>query len=268
LELRDGIIHKKKLKIPDRGEILSAIKPWIGPKKSAAQIEKFLIKKFGFPNFTLMGHGPLEAFLLSSGFVVVAEKNPNTKIKSYSMDIRPANIPSQDALISLIISWRNSATGLVIGTDDLADFLAKHFGCDFTLFGYGDLETFLTINRFTVVPVNKYLFFNPASSEKTPRKSDEKDNEEDDDDDDVMNDEKESDKQGENKESEKGESKGENEEDSDDGTCIVCMENERNCVILVCGHLGLCLECAGQYKLCPVCRKEYTREQVIKVFHV
>jgi len=202
-----------------------------------------------------MGYGPLEPFLLANGFVIVGV-NPQSNVRFFSMSIRPANIPPEDELISLIVNWRNSATGLVIGTDDLADFLAKHYKCDFSLFGYGDLETFLTTHGFTVVPVNKYLFFNPKVATKEPERQqkDEEDEDNDDEDDEEM------------EEEEGGGSTGV-EEDSDDDRCIVCMENERNCVILVCGHLGLCLECASNYNTCPLCRRAYTRDQVIKVYN-
>jgi len=98
--------------------------------------------------------------------------------------------------------------------------------------------------------VNKYLFFNPKeqlAESNIEKKSDGA--EEDEDEDEEM------------------ESLGEKEENSDDGSCIVCMENERNCVILVCGHVGLCLDCASKCTTCPLCRKTYTREQVIKIFN-
>jgi hypothetical protein len=38
--------------------------------------------------------------------------------------------------------------------------------------------------------------------------------------------------------------------------CIVCMDRKACTVLLTCGHLGLCLECAGLHvgKACPVCR--------------
>jgi len=197
-----------------------------------------------------MGYGPLEPFLLGNGFVIVGD--PGSK-RQFSLNIRPANIPPEEELVSQIINWRNSATGIVIGTDDLGDFLAKHYKCDFSLFGYGDLETFLAKHGFTVVPVNKYLFFNPKIDTKASETKDEEDEDNDDDDEEM--------------EEEEGGSETTGVEEDSDEDCIICMENERNCVILVCGHLGLCLDCATQYNTCPLCRRAYTREQVIKVFN-
>jgi len=257
LVFAEGSIHKRTLKIPKPEEVVEALRSWIGSKKTINQIDNYLRRKFAFEPFSLMGYGHLEPFLLANGFVIVGD-NPQSKVRFFSLNIRPANIPPEDELITEIVNWRNSATGLVIGTDDLADFLAKHYKCDFSLFGYGDLETFLTTHGFTVVPVNKYLFFNPKQKEPEKPKNEEEDEDKDEDNDDEDDEEME--------EEEGGKSTGA-EEDSDDDSCIVCMENERNCVILVCGHLGLCLECASKYNSCPLCRRAYTREQVIKVFN-
>ena len=46
------------------------------------------------------------------------------------------------------------------------------------------------------------------------------------------------------------------------------MDNPRNSVLIPCGHLGVCMECAQELqrttKMCPVCRKKIT--QVNQVF--
>ena len=40
--------------------------------------------------------------------------------------------------------------------------------------------------------------------------------------------------------------------------CIVCLEREQNCVLLECGHSGICVECAQRLRAqagrCPLCR--------------
>lgn len=45
--------------------------------------------------------------------------------------------------------------------------------------------------------------------------------------------------------------------------CIVCMDNPRNSVLIPCGHLGVCMECARELhttlKICPICRKAISK---------
>ena len=59
--------------------------------------------------------------------------------------------------------------------------------------------------------------------------------------------------------------------DPDSKMCKICYEKERNCVLVPCGHLGLCFECAkgekdrGARFLCPFCRKPVL--DVVKVFY-
>lgn len=47
---------------------------------------------------------------------------------------------------------------------------------------------------------------------------------------------------------------------SDDDTCIVCVENKADCMILPCGHVGLCEKCLQNWlkekNCCPICRTE------------
>ncbi|GMS88326.1 hypothetical protein PENTCL1PPCAC_10501 [Pristionchus entomophagus] len=54
--------------------------------------------------------------------------------------------------------------------------------------------------------------------------------------------------------------------DSDD--CTICMEATVNAVIINCGHMGMCYECAVKIKVsgkgCPICREPM--KDVIKTF--
>jgi len=47
--------------------------------------------------------------------------------------------------------------------------------------------------------------------------------------------------------------------------CIVCMDSKSNTVLLPCGHLGVCIECANALKTstqtCPVCRQKIVSVQ-------
>jgi len=47
-------------------------------------------------------------------------------------------------------------------------------------------------------------------------------------------------------------------------TCIICMENPRNALILPCGHMFTCMECCGQLQKrnCPICRQQI--QKVVK----
>ena len=60
----------------------------------------------------------------------------------------------------------------------------------------------------------------------------------------------------------------ESEEDDDGKICIVCLDGERDHVLIPCGHLCLCGDCAASYGAddaeCPLCRK--TVEMVVKTF--
>mmetsp|Transcript_20428 Transcript_20428/g.37974 ORF Transcript_20428/g.37974 Transcript_20428/m.37974 type:complete len:1566 (+) Transcript_20428:272-4969(+) len=44
-------------------------------------------------------------------------------------------------------------------------------------------------------------------------------------------------------------------------TCVVCMDNVRDCLLLPCGHLYICMTCAKSLdkKECPMCRKQVTK---------
>ena len=41
--------------------------------------------------------------------------------------------------------------------------------------------------------------------------------------------------------------------------CVICMDRQRNVVILECGHFCCCLECAQRINNCPVCRRSIAR---------
>ena len=47
--------------------------------------------------------------------------------------------------------------------------------------------------------------------------------------------------------------------DSDQNTCIVCLEQPANAVLLECGHAGICGTCASLLweggRRCPLCRE-------------
>ena len=49
------------------------------------------------------------------------------------------------------------------------------------------------------------------------------------------------------------------------GACVVCMDRPRNVVILDCGHICCCLECARQVNNCPVCRRPIAR--LVPTYH-
>ena len=42
--------------------------------------------------------------------------------------------------------------------------------------------------------------------------------------------------------------------DEDDSTCVVCLTNEKNTVLVPCGHYCCCQGCASNMAMCPVCR--------------
>lgn len=47
--------------------------------------------------------------------------------------------------------------------------------------------------------------------------------------------------------------------------CVICMDRQRNVVILDCGHICCCVECAQQVNNCPVCRRAIAR--LVPVFN-
>ena len=55
-------------------------------------------------------------------------------------------------------------------------------------------------------------------------------------------------------------SKGETPKDSD--ICKICFDQQINCVLLECGHMASCIECARQLFECPICR-----EPILRIVH-
>ena len=58
--------------------------------------------------------------------------------------------------------------------------------------------------------------------------------------------------------------------DADSGNvCIVCWEEERNCLIYKCGHVAMCFNCAQSLKstsgTCPVCREPIV--DIVRMYH-
>lgn len=58
---------------------------------------------------------------------------------------------------------------------------------------------------------------------------------------------------------------GEGEVIDQQGACVICMDRPRNVVILDCGHICCCLDCARQVNNCPVCRRGIAR--LVPTFH-
>lgn len=62
-----------------------------------------------------------------------------------------------------------------------------------------------------------------------------------------------------------------NNNNHSENSCVICFEVEINSVIIPCGHLALCFDCASKVSkssspLCPICRKQIT--QIVQTFHV
>mmetsp|Transcript_7797 Transcript_7797/g.10968 ORF Transcript_7797/g.10968 Transcript_7797/m.10968 type:complete len:469 (+) Transcript_7797:52-1458(+) len=53
---------------------------------------------------------------------------------------------------------------------------------------------------------------------------------------------------------------------NDFNECIICMESERECAVVPCGHHAFCLKCISMYDECPVCR--LTIENIVKTISV
>lgn len=56
---------------------------------------------------------------------------------------------------------------------------------------------------------------------------------------------------------------------SSEKECVVCMDNERNCVLHPCHHLCTCINCGRllfkRQDACPICRRAITN--VFRVYH-
>ena len=45
--------------------------------------------------------------------------------------------------------------------------------------------------------------------------------------------------------------------------CKVCLETKVDCVLIPCGHMGVCSGCMKQVSNCPFCRKWVERIQIV-----
>jgi hypothetical protein len=52
----------------------------------------------------------------------------------------------------------------------------------------------------------------------------------------------------------------------DSNKCVVCMDFDREVVLLTCKHFVLCKSCSPSCKTCPICRVPYTPKQAIVIF--
>lgn len=50
----------------------------------------------------------------------------------------------------------------------------------------------------------------------------------------------------------------------EENLCVVCMDSERNSVLLECGHICVCYNCAKMLHQCPMCRKTIAR--IVKTY--
>jgi hypothetical protein len=56
------------------------------------------------------------------------------------------------------------------------------------------------------------------------------------------------------------------EEYTEKDNCVVCMDKIANMCIKKCGHLGLCEACSYQLKKCPLCRIDFSLDDLLKVY--
>lgn len=52
----------------------------------------------------------------------------------------------------------------------------------------------------------------------------------------------------------------------EEGTCAACWEAAANCCLKNCGHVVVCMECAGKLDKCPACRVPYSKNGFVRVF--
>ena len=50
-----------------------------------------------------------------------------------------------------------------------------------------------------------------------------------------------------------------NDDNNERNICVICLENQRNAVILPCGHVCGCRWCLLQVRTCPICRGDIDR---------
>lgn len=51
---------------------------------------------------------------------------------------------------------------------------------------------------------------------------------------------------------------------SGENLCIICVERERDCLILPCKHNATCLKCSKSLALCPFCRVKI--QETIRIY--
>eukprot|EP01130_Rhizamoeba_saxonica_P007811 TRINITY_DN3160_c2_g4_i1.p1 TRINITY_DN3160_c2_g4~~TRINITY_DN3160_c2_g4_i1.p1 ORF type:complete len:412 (-),score=49.93 TRINITY_DN3160_c2_g4_i1:452-1687(-) len=57
-------------------------------------------------------------------------------------------------------------------------------------------------------------------------------------------------------------------EEIDKPECVICLVEDPVAVITVCGHMCCCMSCIDTVTNCPMCRKEFSPEQVVRVYTV
>ena len=55
-------------------------------------------------------------------------------------------------------------------------------------------------------------------------------------------------------------------DDEERGNCSVCLTEKANTVLLNCGHVCLCLLCVYKLNKCPLCRVDFSPEQIRQVY--
>lgn len=57
-----------------------------------------------------------------------------------------------------------------------------------------------------------------------------------------------------------------NDNDDDDGNCVICLDETATHAPSGCGHLSMCEECGKNVSNCPMCRREFSPLELIKIF--
>lgn len=55
-------------------------------------------------------------------------------------------------------------------------------------------------------------------------------------------------------------------ESSTQRTCVICLERTANRCLIGCRHFGFCKSCITKCKNCPICKQEFTSEQIIELY--
>ncbi len=60
-----------------------------------------------------------------------------------------------------------------------------------------------------------------------------------------------------------------NDDESEDNTCIICLDKPRAYAIIKCGHLCYCDTCGKNINKCPICREVYNpNSDLLKIFNI